>query len=328
MNEFVRKLSGDALVTLEALASAPHDNWWKELLRLWTPSGSGPGLRLAIRDNTIDFYRHGNRVAHVVLGKDTYVETHIKYVRGEAAGDRLLKLTFKDGIWAWNDGGPDVSFETIKANIDARMATLREKFPRKGLEKKGVDAVVGGNATVIDLEMGLPRDPALSLDDSGAPRIDLVALERFGEEIRIVFWEAKTLDDPRLRIDDEDKPSEVITQLKQYGAYLLDSDRQEKIIKAYRETCRLLAKCAGMIDDGSKPLHLLVAEAAKEGSNLRVDVKPRLMIFGKKNGKNADEDPSWTRHKTKIVGSGFVPVIKNEAAEIKLPAVVDTLLPA
>ena len=46
------------------------ENWWCDLLKLWEPSGSGrEGLRLAIRHNTIDFYRHGARAAHVVFGQ-------------------------------------------------------------------------------------------------------------------------------------------------------------------------------------------------------------------------------------------------------------------
>ena len=179
MNKFQHGLRDEALTTLQALASAPEDNWWKELLRLWTPSGRGDGLRLAIRDNTIDLYRHGNRVAHVGFGQCKKGEPAAGACRntrqiftGADAGDRMLKLNFKDGGWAWSDGSPDVSFDQIIANIDARMAALRGgKFSRKGLEKEGVDAIAGANATVIDLEMGLPRDPALSPEDGGAPEL-------------------------------------------------------------------------------------------------------------------------------------------------------------
>jgi hypothetical protein len=326
MKEFRRCLRKEALMTLEALARANEMNWWKELLQLWAPSGDGPGLRLAIRENTIDFYRHGNRVAHVGFGqgkKDepapAHLETHIKYLRGEDAGDSMVKLKRASDLWTWSDGGPTISFDKIIANIDMRMDALRDgQYRRKGLEKKGVDAIAGANAAVIDLEMGLPRDPGLAKEDDGAPRIDLVALEQSGEEIRIVFWEAKTFDDSRLRVDNDAKDSEVIKQLRQYGDYLADTSCQKAIVDAYRETCRLLTIISQQSDE-NKAMHPLVIAAADKDSKLSVDLKPRLLIFGLKSGKCSEEDLSWVRHREKIERSGIPIMVASEAAGIKLP---------
>ncbi len=68
MRDFKRELCDEAWRSLERLADLPDDNWWKELLRRWTPSGHGEGLRLAVRFNTLDFYHKGHCVAHISFG--------------------------------------------------------------------------------------------------------------------------------------------------------------------------------------------------------------------------------------------------------------------
>jgi hypothetical protein len=99
---------------------------------------------------------------------------------------------------------------------------------------------------------------------------------------------------------------------------LIDPSRQKAIVEAYRETCRLLGKFAQQSGE-SKSLHPLVIAAADEGSKLSVDVKPRLLIFGTKSGKSAEQDLSWVRHERKIKRAGIPMIVINDAAEIQLP---------
>ncbi len=319
---FRRGLRSEALSTLRAMAEATEENWWKELLRLWTPSGRGDGLRLAVRENTLDFYRQGNVVAHVGFGRckkgecaPAYVKTHVKYLRGESAGDSYVKLMQGADGWNWSDGGALTSFGAIKENIDARMKGVRDGgSERKGMEKVGVDTIVGSNAAVIDLEMALPLDAAIP-GSVGAPRMDLVALERHGKEIRIVFWEAKTFDDPRLRIDG-DADAEVVGQLKTYGKYLANSAWQVAIIRAYRETCELLKEFWSMRGERG-PLHPLV-DAARLG-DLKIDEKPRLVIFDNGTRENIDADHYWRRHRDKLTSTGIELLVKDSAGQITLP---------
>jgi hypothetical protein len=326
MNEFQRCLPKEALSALQDLHDAAKDNWWKELLALWAPSGRGPGLRLAIRKNTIDFYRNGNRVAHICFGKKKgddappiYVETHVKYLRGEDAGDGQAKLRRTVDGWSWSESSERVSFANVVAAIDARMENLRRgKYPRKGLEKDGVDVIVGNNATVIDVEMGLPRDPNIANENGGAPRMDLVTLEKHGSEIRVIFWEVKTFDDPRLRIKEGAKASEVMDQLETYREYLRDAARRERIVSGYRETCRLLQKFWGMLGNEGC-LHPLIGEAAMPESKLVLDSQPRLLIFNSANGKEIASDSFWPPHRTKIEEARIPVMINDRAAEIVLP---------
>lgn len=80
MNQFGRRFP---LTTFSQLSNpATPDNWWKDLLRRWRPSGSPAhdgGLRLAIRNNCLNFYRHGQSVAEVGGVNRAYARVHIKY---------------------------------------------------------------------------------------------------------------------------------------------------------------------------------------------------------------------------------------------------------
>lgn len=92
------------------------------------------------------------------------------------------------------------------------MTALRAgRQPRRGLEKRGVDCIVGNNGAAIDLEMGLSPDPSIKSKHMGAPRMDLVSLEHQSTGIHLVFWEAKKFDDDRLRIDNNDEPPEPLS---------------------------------------------------------------------------------------------------------------------
>ena len=86
-----------------------------------------------------------------------------------------------------------------------------------GKEKQFVDLIVARNPDTIELEMALP---AYSVDPKEriAPRMDLVALESVGDRWRIVFWEAKLVDDARARCRGDAVPPKVIDQLAQYQA--------------------------------------------------------------------------------------------------------------
>ena len=89
----------------ESAASA-ETHWFKDLLSLWRPSGqpSGEdGLRLAIRNNYLYFYRLGQSVARVYcVSSELRADVHYKYVLGEQSeysGPLYLRLT-KQGVFS------------------------------------------------------------------------------------------------------------------------------------------------------------------------------------------------------------------------------------
>jgi len=273
MREFQRRLN--RIDRLRALASADSENWWKELLRLWQPSGTdaGPyGLRLAIRDNYLNFYHRGQSVARVAFDRsgNPYASLHLKYL-GVNADDyaRLANGLFSSPLLELS-----IPFEEGKTFHGIIERTRKWAGP----EKNFVDRAVAQNESVVDLEIGLPRIPG---EIGGAPRMDLALLEQGAKEhhVKLVFCEAKTIDDDRLR-STRPEEAEVHGQLEKYIRYMDRNDYRTQVAAAYREHCKLLVALAAMVP-GDKPISLspLIQTAALNGSNLSVEQMPRLVIF-------------------------------------------------
>src|SRR4051794_9142531 len=187
MSEFDRQLSFEARETLAEMSDDDRPNWWRDLLLLWAPSGHEGGLRLAIRNGYINFYSCGQSIAPIQFDRKGTPKLHVhrKYVTGSLdCGQHYVKLLVGQGcdrqgeICAW--GGAPMLHSWIASSVKHR-----------GPEKCDVEKVVAEKPTVIDLEMGLPACEA----QKTPLRMDMVALERTGDGIQIVFWEAKMIND-------------------------------------------------------------------------------------------------------------------------------------
>jgi hypothetical protein len=167
----------------------------------------------------------------------------------------------------------------------------------KGPEKTCLDELIASNSSIIDVEMGLPA----SGDRKTAQRMDCVALEREGDGTRIVFWEAKMIDDARLR---SESIPEVLRQLKTYREYLADNDHATCVENAYRALCQLLKEMHGMAAQfPDRPaLDPIVIAASQDGSNLKVDPTPRLVIFG---GEQYKKKGKWEFHQQRLQDAGI-----------------------
>jgi hypothetical protein len=284
VTEFARVIQPKALDTLRRLAEKPGDNWWKDLLKLWRPSGSTAddhGLRLAVRKNYLNFYLQGQSLARVgFVNDEPYVSTHVKYAFGPNEGQLYAKM----------HNGTDIRHPITGIVLRYRgSATLHEWIKRagtyKGDEKACVDKLVADNSSIIDLEMGLPEV---------ARRMDCVALECEGDAIRIVFWEAKMIDDDRLRSRSK---AEVIVQLKRYKDFLEDDIRAQSVETGYQNACRLFTDIHGMAAQfpNQPALDPLVIAAAEEPLVLKVDPIPRLVIFGGNQKKG-----NWDFHRNSL----------------------------
>ena len=111
--------------------------------------------------------------------------------------------------------------------------------------------------------------------------MDLVALEPVGKCWRIVFWEAKLVDDGRARCKGDSVPK-VVEQLKQYTQWLRHGDHRERVIAEYQKNCFLLVKfrdLAAKLNPDIEELGAgIVAAAASDASDLLLDDHPRLLI--------------------------------------------------
>lgn len=285
MSDFRRRLPQKSWDALERLASS-GTSWWPDLLAQWAPSGSPDGLRLAIRNGYMNFYSKGQSIAKISFGRGGTSPTmriHEKYVKKcSNGGQRYLK--FIDDIGCDPDGrAVEWGGPTMLQNW------IGNSCKYSGSEKRCIDAVIAASSKVIDLEMGLP---AFGKRKSAA-RMDIVALEGTPENIRLVFWEAKIIGDPRLR--SRDFEPEVFKQVEPYRTFLNVESRRQQVAIAYRECCKIICALhdmAGRIGNIG-PLDPLIRTAAKSNSNLSADPTPRLVIFD--DGAKRDK-AAWEKH--------------------------------
>lgn len=84
VNTFARRFD-------HAAAQRCQAQWWRDLLSLWRPAGvpSGDdGLRLAVRNGYLNFYRLGQSVGRVEVKRGELVcFVHAKYVRPESRNE-------------------------------------------------------------------------------------------------------------------------------------------------------------------------------------------------------------------------------------------------
>ena len=282
MSTFARRLPKRALAALEALMSS-QTSWWPDLLAHWAPSGSEGCLRLAIRNGYANFYSSGQSIAKVTFGHGGNAPTlsvHEKYVSGPSAqGQRYVKFSGEGGNDA--DGCPTDWAERLRKWIS-------NSVKHRGKEKPCIEAVVAASPKVIDLEMGLPAVDGRKT----ALRMDIVSLERTTDGIRLVFWEGKMIGDGRLRSKVHNP--RVFEQVDAYSSYLQDGAREQRIVKAYRESCRIIRDLHGMASTTTMArLDPLILAAAESDSRLDIEKQPRLVIFD--DGKERRED-SWQEH--------------------------------
>jgi hypothetical protein len=305
--------------------------WFKDMLVYWRPAGdalqrdmtdadklvlSGPRLeedpvrlRLAIRNGYLNLYRGGQSVAKIGFDSTGGLQAriHNKYVHGDkGAGQTYVTLT--------SAGLPDQ--ETGRLRDYGGVAELHSWIinanKHVGKEKRFVDSIVARNPDTIDVEMALP---AYSLDPEEriAPRMDLVALEPAGNRYKIVFWEAKLVDDPRARCRGDASPK-VVDQLAQYTSWLHHGGHRELVARAYRDTCRLLVAFHELAKRVNPKIEELgpgiVAAAAEDSPPLLIDDEPRLLIDDYRAGDR--------RENSTFIKNGHLDKLRNKGLHVQM----------
>ena len=314
MSQFARRLDGiDKYAELSAGTGPP---WWRDLLSLWRPSGVDAGeygLRLAIRDNYLNFYRRGQSIALVNFNREGVLtaKTHIKYVGKASLGRHDAKYVVMHDRRIFRGREEFASYQgsdTLKKWI----AVVDRDYA--GDEKQLVDRLVTANPSVIDLEMGLPSWG----EQKTAPRMDLIAIELLGQAPQVVFWEAKLVTDGRIRCRGDvviDEKPEVLKQLVAYRKFLEEPGHAELVSKAYSNAARLMVRLR-KIADGCSEKHSLGGEilAAAAAPELVVDRKPRLVVFNQKNASQA----AWVAHARRLQEAGITMTVIEERGSFAL----------
>ena len=313
MSIFTRGISTTGLKALDAMANEAGENWWKDLLSLWRPSGQPcgkDGLRLAIRDGYLNFYFHGQSIAKVCFGHGGVprIETHVKYVaEGQPVQDHAklvgnqISLPHSDTVLPYN------GVRTIHEWIDRASQYTHN-------EKRFVDEIVAANESVIDVEMALPA----WAERTSALRMDFVTLTHKSGEARITCWEAKLLSDARLVSETEPK---ILRQIQSYKDFLNVQAHCEHVKTAYCETCKLLVQFKGMVERCGHPGVVLpnaVTCAAKVTSDLTIHPGLHLVIL---NDSANGERANWSTHEAKLKQHGIDPIYfeVSDAPQRRLP---------
>lgn len=267
---------------LEA-ASRCEAEWWFDLLRLWRPSGveaGRHGLRLAVRDGYLNFYRKGQSIGRIeVKGGELTSHIHAKYVWPEqqtTLGSEYLRLRGNTLFRRQEPVADYAGVTTLKGWIEAA-----ETF-WLGKEKAAVDEVLDHTENIIDLEMGQPGT---------ALRMDMVSVERDAQGLWIAFWEAKRARDSRVRcradldaVSDITSPR-VLGQLRDYRRFIEGAGNSELVAAAYSRAANVLCELRTLADSKGQTFPLAPEIlAAANNSDLLVRPNARLLIF--------DDDPT------------------------------------
>lgn len=320
MAQFIRKLDGlDALEKM--LTSSEQGTWWRDLLTLWRPSGQRAGkdgLRLAIRNNYMNFYRRGQSIARVSFdrSKRPVLSVHAKYVLPKAerkfVGQEYVRLTTTTIVRRGEHLG--LPYEGVKT-LREWICAVDEEYG--GDEKTFIDDLlsVQGNDGIIDLEMGLPAWGTVTT----APRMDLVTIEPANGQLTVFFGEVKLITDSRLRCRGplvRDQMPEVLKQLSMYRKYLAVAEHRAQIGKQYSVAACVLKRLREMADTVGPILPLGKAILQSAGEKLAVAELARLIIM---NDDRIDQRV-WAGHRIKLdAESKCVPIIElSEPAALKL----------
>jgi hypothetical protein len=254
-----------------------------------------PELFIALRGSYLDVYWRGQRLFHVTNRSGLKVTTHEKYlldpalasqvplVNGDFDIERLLKVGF---IHHYKD-----------QTTLAKMKSAAGRF--SGLEKTGCHKIAVRNPEVIDVEIAFPGTISLDdgRDDKTAPRIDLAAVERDGNDARLVFWEAKHYSNGELRSRAVDgKSAPVCRQITIYRKYL--TDNRKAIEDSYTLVAEALVAISEMVPCGMPPRRLSqsIKDVGTGKRKLKLGEIPKvgLIIFGFDKGQR--DEPVWKEH--------------------------------
>jgi hypothetical protein len=271
---------------IKQLQEAAKGGWWKDAL-------ADPKLIIALRGSSLTVYWRGQSLFLAREGSSGLtVTTHEKYLVDPALESQVPLNDGAFGVASLVENG-FIRHYKGPATL-AKMKTAAGLF--SGLEKTGCHEIAVRNPSVIDCEIAFPSSmsPGDGGTKNGAPRADLASLERDGNDVRLVFWEAKDYGNRGLRAAGKDVP--VCHQIEVYRKYLSDPRNSTAIEKDYKRVAKNLVEIEEKMG-WPRPLSPLIkAFAAQTRLTLGADAEPKVgpIIFG--FGAGAHHDPRWQKH--------------------------------
>ena len=281
---FSRCLS-EGSIDLLASEAQQENSWWRCVL-------DDPKLFIGIRKDRVDVYWLGQCIfqARNDSGK-LKVTTHPKY---------LLDPGLKGAI-SISDGSFNVA--ALSANALIRKFEGKSTLERMkkaaayyaGDEKVGCHQAAEANPSVIDVEVALLGADSEDVFKTTQSRIDFAALDAHGENVNLVFWEAKVFSNKELRSNKAEAP--VVAQMTRYVDLL--TAQRTAVEASYRSLARNLVAFRDRMG-WARPLSPLVSKVAASPELLTMHDTPsiRLLVFG--FDKDQEKGAVWKGHLEKL----------------------------
>lgn len=289
MNSFKRGISNQDFIT--ALKEEYNTGGW------WQGIVDDKELFIAIRNEYINVYYKGNSLLKLSFVNGEFLaETHYKYLIRPNVKPFLIKTSANMAFIP--NGTKGVLDNYLIHNLSEIKSIKTASASYSGTEKEGIQKIILSNDNIVDLEIALTQEAEEDEMNpeqgrkSSAKRIDFAALQKKDSYYELIFFEAKDFSNKDLRAKGSAVP-EVIQQINNYEKLL--NQYQEDIINSYRLVCSNL--CEILPNNLHKKMILGVAE----GASMKVNVEPRLVVFG--FDEDQGEGSIWCPHKEKLVES-------------------------
>ncbi len=263
---------------------------------------------MAVRDDYLNVYWRGHSLFLVEQGaSEPRATTHPKFLLDPDLAEQVSLEGEKFEV-SWLAGHGFITHYEGRGTLK-KMKKAADLF--SGLEKTGGHEIVLANAQVIDCEIALPGNGG---PNKGAPRVDLLSLEPDGDDVRLVFWEAKHFTNGDLRAQDEEDV-QVCKQIARYRDYL--SEHHLAIEQSYKLVVKNLIAFDKM--GWKRRLSPLIREVADGRRNLTLGAEPKvgLVIFG--FDKAQRDDRNWKERDLARLKKKVKPVVAaGDAKNIQL----------
>ena len=247
---FQRGLSKQAIQFLNEEYQRP-DSLWRSIL-------DDRRLLIAIRNGYLNAYRHGR--SFVLL------RPKVRKAMLEGHTSPMFLAKKEQSYFTSSNGKLDKgqSLGLYNDLIDDRSSIFANIANSAGPEGKGITALIQRNPNIIDVEIAMPGSrPVL--------RIDLALVKEITGGHEIVFYEAKTVFDSRVRCDGNRMP-EVVTQINSYEDML--RRRGEEVLDSYRTVIDNFLSLEGV------PNRRRAALKGVDTNRLSINPHPRLVFVG------------------------------------------------
>lgn len=265
---------------------AAAGGWWRDVL-------ADPKLLIAPRRADLNVYWRGQALFNVRCPRgQIVVSTHEKFLVDPALAEQVPLV----------GGRFDTAASLERALIrdyegPATLAKMKRAATLfSGEEKSGCHEIAVANATVLDVEIAFPGRYATAEDsEKSAPRIDLASVEAAGEDVRLVFWEAKAYANGELRAFG-DGAAPVCGQVETYRLAL--AQHRTDIEASY---AAVAANLVAFKDMGwTRALSPLIEAVGRRERRLTLGETPKvgLLVFGFDNAHK--NEARWKKHLGKL----------------------------